>query len=153
MSVEKHRNENCEQARHHSIIHKLHVLTRLNATSMHAQRHICRAALYQSQTLRHRNSSKPTIIIIPRLEKRITQRQLHNPLHVRIIHKFRINVEEHRHIDRLPSIQPLLLKAKALDLAEIRRYLARCYAVRRHSYYVFAAVIRGCIECQCRLAW
>lgn len=73
-------------------------------------------------------------------------------LHGRIIHKFGINEEEHRHIDRLPRIQPLLLKAEALDLAEVGRDLSRRDAVRRHSNDVLVALVRGREKSQRSLA-
>jgi hypothetical protein len=85
-------------------------------------------------------------------EERITQRQLLDASHIRIIHEIRIDIEEHRHVYRLPRIQPLLLEAEALDLAEVRRYLARRHAVRRHPDDVLVAFIRRCIERQRRLA-
>lgn len=67
------------------------------------------------------------ILIILRLEERITQGNRLYTLHVRIRHKLRINVKEHRHIHRLARIQPLLLKAKALNLTKVRCNLAWRY--------------------------
>jgi hypothetical protein len=65
------------------------------------------------------------VLIVLGLEKRVTQRHSLNPLHVDIVHKVGVNIEENRHIDRLARVQPLLLKAEALNLAEIRRHLPR----------------------------
>jgi hypothetical protein len=78
-----------------------------------------------------------SFLIIPRLEKRITQRHRLNALHIRIHNKLGVNVKEHRHIHRLARIQSLLLEAKALDLAKIWRYLAGRHAVRCHANNVF----------------
>lgn len=71
----------------------------------------------------------------------ITQSNLLDPLHIRIIHKVRINVEENRHIHRLARIQPLLLKTKTLDLTEIGRYLCGRHAVCGNAYDVSIALV------------
>ena len=84
---------------------------------------------------------------VPPTEKRVTQRNLLNPPHVRIIHKIRINIKENRHIHRLPSIQPLLLETKTLNLAEVRCNLARRHTIRRHPNYILIRHIRRCVEC------
>lgn len=86
-------------------------------------------------------------------KERIAQRHLLNAPHVRIIDKVRVDVEEHRHIHRLARIQPLLLKAEALDLAEIRRNLARRHAVCRYPDDILVALVRRRVERQRRLAW
>lgn len=80
-------------------------------------------------------------------EKGITQGNLLNPLHTRIRHKVRINIEEDRHVNRLSSIQSLLLKAKALNLAKVRRHLPRRHAIRCHTYDIVFTVVRSCVEC------
>lgn len=49
-------------------------------------------------------------------EERIVERNRVDVAHVRIAQKVRINVEEDGHVDRLAGIQPLLFKAKALNL-------------------------------------
>jgi len=86
-------------------------------------------------------------------EKRVIQRNRLDSLHIRIRDKLGINVEEHRHIDRLASIQPLLLEAETLNLAEIRRHLRRRHAVRRNPYDIFCrALVRRSVERQRRLA-
>lgn len=85
-------------------------------------------------------------------EERIAQCQLLDPPHIRIIHKVRIDVEEHRHVHGLPGIQPLLLEAEALDLAEVGRDLARGDAVGRDADDVLVAVVRGRVEGQRGLA-
>lgn len=86
------------------------------------------------------------ILIILRLEKRITQRHRLNPLHINIRHKLRINIEEHWHIDRLTRIQPLLLEAETLDLAEIRGHLTRGDRVRGDADDVFVGLVGGRVE-------
>lgn len=91
-------------------------------------------------------------LIIFRFEKSITQRQLLNASHIRIIHKIRIDIEEHWHVHRLPSIQPLLLKAETLDLAEVRCDLARRDAVCRHPNDILVTLIRSRVERKRRLA-
>ena len=81
-------------------------------------------------------------------EKSIIQSNSINALHIRIPQKFRINVEEHGHIHRLAFIQSLLLETETLYLAEVRRYLRGCDAVRCNTYYIFLfTLIRSCIEC------
>jgi hypothetical protein len=80
-------------------------------------------------TMLPRNRRQMPILIIPRLKKRITQRDRLNPLHIRIHDKLRVNIKKHGHVHRLTRIQPLFLEAKTLYLAEVRRYLARRHAV------------------------
>jgi hypothetical protein len=83
-------------------------------------------------------------------KKCIAQGNLLNPLHVRIIHEIRVNIEENRHIDCLPSIQSLLLKTETLDFAEIRRYLTRGDTVGRHANDILLAFICSCVESESR---
>jgi hypothetical protein len=100
-------------------------------------------------TTLHNNTNLPRdrrqvpILIIPRLKKRITQRDRFNTLHIRIHDKLGINIKENRHIHRLARIQPLLLKTKTLYLAEIRRHLARRHAVGCDADDVFGGLV-GC---------
>lgn len=77
----------------------------------------------------------------------IIQRHSPNILGIDIIHKIGINIKEHRHIHRLPGIQPLLLKAKTLDLAEISSHLSWRDAVCCHAYDVLVRCVRCCVEC------
>jgi hypothetical protein len=93
-----------------------------------------------------------TILVILGFEKRITQRHCLDPLHIRVHDKLGINVKEHRHVHRLARIQSLLLKAKALDLAEIWRYLARRHAVCCYANDIFGRLIGRGVESQCRFA-
>ena len=79
-------------------------------------------------------------------KKRITQRDLLNAPHVRVIHKIRINIKENRHINRLARIQPLLLKAKTLNLAKIRRHLSRSNTIRRYADDILVTLIRRRVE-------
>lgn len=83
-------------------------------------------------------------------EERVTQRNLLNAPHIRIIDKIRINIEENGHIDGFPSIQSLLLKTKTLNFAEIWRHLSRCHTIRCHPNYVFVGLVCSSIKCQCR---
>jgi len=86
-------------------------------------------------------------------EKRIIQRDSLNPSHIRIIHKIRINIEEHWHIHGLASIQPLFLKAETLNLAEVWRNLSGTDTVCCYSYDVCVGIVRGGIEGEGGLAW
>ena len=85
-------------------------------------------------------------------EERIVQRHRLNLPHNRIINKLRINIKKHRHIHRLPRRQPLLLKAKALDLAKVGRDLPGRDAVRRHADDVVRPRVGRGEEGQRRLA-
>lgn len=69
------------------------------------------------------------ILVVLRLKECVTECDRLNTLHVDIRNKLRVNVEEDWHVDRLTSIQPLLLETKALDLTEVRRYLSWCHRV------------------------
>lgn len=64
------------------------------------------------------------ILVIFRLEEGIAQRHCLDALHIRIRHKFGVNVEKYGHVHRLTRIQSLLLEAKALNLTEVWRYLS-----------------------------
>jgi len=95
-----------------------------------------------------------TILIILCFEESVIQRYSIDPLHSRILQELGIDIEEDGHVDRLAFIQPLLLEAEALDLAEIRRHLRGRHAVRRHAYDVFRLrVVRCSVERQRRLTW
>lgn len=89
-----------------------------------------------------------------RTEEGIVQRNSLDTLHVRVPTELRIDVEEHGHVDRLAFIEPLLLEAETLDLAEIRCDLRWRHAVRRHPDYVLGRrLVRRSVERQRRLAW
>lgn len=92
------------------------------------------------------------VLVVFRLEKRITQRHRLNTLHVDIRHKLWVNVEKHRHIDCLARVQPLLLKAETLDLAEVRRHLARRDRVGCDADNVLVGLVRRRVEGECCLA-
>src|SRR5512139_3721307 len=49
----------------------------------------------------------------------IGERNFLDPRRFRIRHQARIDEKRHRHLDRLPGLQRLLLEAEALDLAEV----------------------------------
>ena len=88
------------------------------------------------------------ILVILCLEKCITQRNRLNTLHIRVRDKLGIDIKEDGHIDCLSRIQPLLLKAEALDLAEIGRYLARSDRVCCYTNNVFGRFVRGRVKSQ-----
>lgn len=92
------------------------------------------------------------ILIIFGLEERVTQRHSLNPLHVDVVHKVGVNIKENGHVHRLARIQPLLLKAKALDLAKIRRHLPRRDRVRGHSNDVLVRLVGRGVEGECGFA-
>lgn len=79
-------------------------------------------------------------------EKSVRQGNRINPLHIRIRRKIRINEEENRHIHRLPRIKLLLLKAEALNLAEIRRHLSRRHAICCDSNDIRRTLVRRGVE-------
>lgn len=78
-----------------------------------------------------------TILVVFGLEKCITQCNCLDVLHVDIPSKLGVDVKEYGHVDCLACIQPLLLEAKALDFAEIWRYLSRRHRVGRYSDDIF----------------
>lgn len=84
-----------------------------------------------------------TILVILRLEEGIIQRHRLDTLHVRIRRKLRVNVKEHGHIDRLARIEPLLLEAEALDLAEVGCHLSGCDGVGSDADNVLGGLV-GC---------
>jgi hypothetical protein len=86
------------------------------------------------------------ILVVLGLEEGITQRHRLNALHIRIHDKLRVNVKEHGHIDRLSCIQPLLLEAETLYLAEIRRDLARRDGVCGDTDDVFGRLVCGGVK-------
>ena len=76
----------------------------------------------------------------------IRQRYRLDTPHVQVGQKVWVQVEEDRHVHRLPGAQSLLFKAKTLDLAEIGSYLAGCYAVCSDPNDVGIAQVGGCVE-------
>lgn len=84
-------------------------------------------------------------------EESIRQSDGVDALHGRIFHKIRVNEEEHRHINRLSSIQFLLFKAEALYLAEIWGDLTRSNTVCCNTDNVRRAFICRGIKSKCRL--
>ena len=86
-------------------------------------------------------------------EKGIIQCDSLNPLHCWVSEKLRVDIKEHRHINRLALVQPLFLEAETLNLAEIRRDLGRRHAVRCDANNVLGlAVVRRCVERECRFS-
>lgn len=74
-------------------------------------------------------------------EERIRQRDRIYFCHCRIVDKVRVNEEENGHIDSLPSVEPLLLEAKALDFAEIWGHLRWRNAICSDPNDVLSALI------------
>ena len=85
-------------------------------------------------------------------KKSIRQSNSINALHGRILCKIWIDKEENRHIHRLAGIQLLLLKAEALNLAEVRRNLARGHAVRGNADNVSRTLVGGRVKGKSRFA-
>lgn len=81
-------------------------------------------------------------------EEGIRQRDGINLRHGWIVDKVWVNEEKNRHINRLASIQSLLLEAKTLYLAEIGRNLRWRDAVCSHADNVFVALICRSVKCQ-----
>lgn len=79
-------------------------------------------------------------------EKSVGEYDSINFTHSGVINKIWINEEEYRHIDCFASIQSLLLKAEALNFAEIRGHLTRRHTVGCHADDVFVALVRSSVE-------
>lgn len=91
----------------------------------------------------HRDRRQMSVFVVLRLEERIAQCDSLNALHARILCKFRIDVEEDRHVHRFPSIQSLLLEAETLNLAKVWSDLSRCNGVGGYANDVFWRFV-GC---------
>ena len=128
----------------YSLNHNIHI-----ATVLPHKYHTPHTNILNPHTaLSHRHRPQMPILIVLGLEKRITQRYSLDTLHVNIIHKVRVNVKENRHVDRLARVQPLLLKAKALNLAEIGRHLPRRDRVCGHSDNILIGLVGRGVESQ-----
>lgn len=92
------------------------------------------------------------ILVVLGFEKSVVQRYRPDILRVNIVNELRINIEENWHIDSLASIQPLFLKAEALDLAEVSSDLSWRDRICRHSDNVFRRFVRCSVERKSRLA-
>ena len=123
------------QSQHHTLTSQLALVS--NA-------HFCHTAPLKSQ------SASISSLLLPErpTEKRITERNLLNAPHIRIIYKIRIDIEEDRHINRLSCIQPLFLKAKTLNLAKIRRNLSRRNTICCNPNNILVTFVRSSIESQ-----
>ena len=94
-----------------------------------------------------------TITVITRFEKRIAECDGLNALHIHISDKVRVYEEEDGHIDSLSCRKPLLFKAEALDLGEVRRHLPGRYTVCGDADYILIRPIRRREEGERCLAW
>ena len=92
-----------------------------------------------------------SVSIIPSLEKSIIERDGLYPLHVEVLEEIRVQVEEDGHVDRLVCLEPLLLEAEALNLAEVGRHLRGCDAVRGDADNVLVGPVGRRVEGQGRL--
>lgn len=77
------------------------------------------------------------ILIVLRLEECITQCDRLDTLHIDVLCKLRIDVEEDWHIHCFSCIQSLLLKAKTLNLAKVRGDLSRRNRIGGYANDVF----------------
>ena len=77
------------------------------------------------------------ILIVLRLEERITQCDRLDTLHIDVLCKLRVDVEEDCHIHCFSCIQSLLLKAKTLNLAKVWGDLSRRDRVGGYTNDVF----------------
>lgn len=85
-----------------------------------------------------------------RTEKGIVESDRIDALHGRIFQKIWIDIEEHWHVHGLPLVQSLLLEAKALNLAKVRRNLCRRNTVGCDSNDVLIlTLICRSVESQC----
>jgi len=89
---------------------------------------------------------------VQRTKEGVRQGHSLDALHVQIVHHVRVQVEEDGHIHRLASVQALLFKTEALNLAEIWRHLCRCHTVCGHADDILVALVGRCIESQSRLS-
>ena len=85
-------------------------------------------------------------------EEGVVERHRFDALHVQIIEQIRVQVEENGHVDRLAGVEPLLLEAEALDLAEVGCALRRGDAVGGNANDVLVPQVGGLVEGQGRLA-
>jgi hypothetical protein len=82
-------------------------------------------------------------------EKSVAKGDGVNSPHGRIFYKIRVDKEEYRHVHGLASIQSLLLKTEALDLAKVWGYLRRGHTVCGDPYDIPVALVRCGEESQC----
>jgi len=92
------------------------------------------------------------ILVILRLEESVAQCDSLNALHTGILCKLGIDVEKDWHVHRFPSIQSLLFKAKALDLAKVWGDLSRCNGVGSYANDVFWRLVGCSVESEGGLA-
>ena len=77
------------------------------------------------------------ILIVLRLEERITQCDRLDTLHIDVLCKLRVDVEEDWHIHCFSCIQFLLFEAETLYLAKVRGDLSRRNRIGGYANDVF----------------
>lgn len=95
----------------------------------------------------HRHLEVYTLL---RFKERVRQRDRIHQFHLGVVHYFRVDVEEHRHVHLLVRVQLLLLKAKALNFVEIRSRFKGNHIVGTNSYDWMIGWVLGCVKGQCR---
>ncbi len=93
------------------------------------------------------------MVVVLRFEEGIGKGDAVDPVHERVLCKFRVEEEEDGHVDLFARIQPLLLKAKALNLGEVGGYLRGRDVVGGHPDDILRPAVLCLVECQRRLAW
>lgn len=84
--------------------------------------------------------------ICGRTEESIRQRDGIYFGHRRIVDKVWVDEEENWHIYGLPSVEPLLFEAEALNLAEIWSYLSWSNTIGSNPNDVLSTSVRRCIK-------
>ncbi len=95
----------------------------------------------------HGYGCEHSVFVIACFEKGVAQRDGIDAFHGRIFCELGVNEEEHRHIDRLACVEPLLFETEALDLAEVWCHLCWCHRVCSHPDDVCVALVLGSVEC------
>lgn len=85
------------------------------------------------------------------LEKRVRENYLVDELHVWILGEFRIDVEEHWHVDLFMRVEHLFLEAEALYLIKVLPDVERQNIVRGYPYDLMIGRICGRVKRQSRL--
>ena len=81
------------------------------------------------------------LVVVVRPKEVVRQRDVRHALQRRIVQELRVDDKQHGHVDFFPGLQPLFIKAKALDLDKIRTGLGRHDIVRRDARDRLVAVV------------